>query len=139
MLPPEAQIWGVKRFGQLFPNLRAPLPPITPPQGPGIGTPPGASTGLMAGGQQDTGIIQIDAATLMQFLQAALATGAPVAATPDTGKDKRTFKVSNGVKTRMKRMFGLVESAGDECFPYWFQVIFAKHQNDVSPAYCRVF
>ena len=100
MLPPEVRIWGVKRFKQLLPTLGQPVPPVTPPRAAGGGQPQTAATGT---GTQGPGIIQMDATTLRQFLQAAPLAGAAAVVTLEK-KEDGTFKVSDGEKARMKRM-----------------------------------
>ena len=131
MLPPEARIWGSSRFNRLFPALGPTQTPATPPR---TVPPAGPAPPIQQATQGGQGVIQMDADTLRQFLQAAPTAGAPAAVTPDSSKEDGTFKVSEGEKARMKRMCGIDADAGDECFPRWFRDIFAKHQDDISKA-----
>ena len=143
MLPREARLWATARFQQLFPTLpgagqtephrttTVPLPPqptgTTPPT-----PPPGAPYQSAAGNQ----VFQLDADALKALL-AQQKTAQPGTVTPaesSNGSPDGTFKVSEAEKSRMRRMCGLDEDAGDECFPKWFRDIFAKHLDDVARA-----
>ena len=116
MLPPEAHIWGMKRFTQLLTTLGQPAPPALPPRAAGGGQPQAAAAAT-ATGTQGPGIIQMDAVTLRQFLQAAPLAGAAAVVTPEAKKEDDTFKVSDGKKAWMKRMCGLDDLVGNECLP----------------------
>ena len=142
MLTQEARLWATLRFQQLFPTLagaqqpapqqttQVPLPPtpvgITPP------TPPRTTNHNHAGHQ----VFQLDAEAL-KLLLACQQTNQPGTVTPADSPNcspDGTFKVSEAEKSRMKRMCGLDEAAGDDCFQKWFWDIFAKHLDDVARA-----
>ena len=143
MLPREARLWATARFNQLFPTLTsgarqtAPhqptlvtLPP--PPNGTTPPTPPRTPYTTPAGHQ----IFHLDAEALKALLvqQQAPQTGTVTPGDTPQGSPDGTFKVSEAEKSRMKRMCGLDDNAGDDCFPKWFRDIFAKHLDDVARA-----
>ena len=132
MAPPEARVWAVQRFQAVFPALHTQGPPGTPTAT--AGTAPGATqqvTPPRGGATQLAypGLLQLNVDDLKQLLAAAPTFGA---ATVTPEKDTDTFKVSTGEKARFKRMCGLQNTDGDECFPKWFRDLFDKHQDDIS-------
>ena len=141
MLPREARLWATSRFQQLFPTLTGarqpaphrttlgPLPP--PPEGTTPPTPPRAPYQNHAGQH----IFHLDADALKALLhQQQSQPGTVTPADSPTGSTDGTFKVSDAEKSRMRRMCGLDEDAGDDCFPKWFRDIFARHLDDVARA-----
>ena len=142
MLPREARLWAQSRFHQLFPALtearqternqttQVPLPPA--PDGTTPPTPPRHPYQPQTGQQ----IFHLDADALKAFLahQHLTPQGTVTPAETPNGSPDGTFKVSDAEKSRMRRMCGLDDDAGDECFPKWFRDIFAKHLDDVARA-----
>ena len=79
-------------------------------------------------------VFHLDAEALKTLLaqQQAAQAGIVTPSKSPNGSPDGMFKVSEAEKTQMKQMCGLEESAGDKCFPKWFQDIFAKHLDDVA-------
>lgn len=135
MLPMEARLWAATQMKKILPELSLPPAPVTPPRGPppagGLQYTPQGGAGVGDNANQVAGgMIQMDAATLRDFLTKAPGQGAPTPVTPE----EATFKVSAGEKARMRTMCGIADEAGDECLPKWFRDLFTKHQDDISKA-----
>jgi len=129
MVPTPARLWAAQRFKDLFPLLSNNVAVVTPPR-PAIGAAMQQQPGAAAVPPAGAGMFQMDAAAIQQLFQQVSA----AAVTPPTTVPEGTFKVSEGEKARMRAMCGLLDDAGDDCFPKWYRDIFDKHLNDVSKA-----
>ena len=134
MLSREARLWAATQMDKLLPELSLAPAPVTPARGPPPGglqyRPQGGAGGADNANQVARGMIQMDAATLRDFLTKAPGHRAPAPVTPE----EATFKVSaaGGEKARMRAMCGIASDSGDECLPKWFRNFFTKHQDDIS-------
>jgi len=128
MLPRDARVWAHQRFQQILPTLAQvqTTAPFTPPRPNAAPPPQGAAAGVAAGAAP--GIFQLDAAAIKQLLEQS---GQAKTVTPEKTEE---FKVSEGEKGRMRKMCGLPDNAGDDCFPKWYRDLFEKHLDDASKA-----
>ena len=136
MPPLEARRWVHTRFFKLSPiqNMRvtAQQRPTPEMQHQQTAVPTKIPTTQM--NKAGLLVYHLDALTIQALLEQAssITGGAKQGTTQEREKDEggTYFKVSEGEKIHMKKIFGLKESAGDDHFQKWYIDLFAKHQNE---------